>query len=42
MPERSSRNPVAVTAIIVVGIIVLACILAATVVSVMFLMNAPW
>lgn len=42
MPQRSSRNPVAVTAIVVVGVIVLACILAATVISIMFLMNAPW
>lgn len=42
MPERSSKNPVAVTAIVVAGIIVLTCILAVTVVSVVFLINAPW
>ena len=41
-PERSPRNPVAVTAIVVAGIIVLACILAVTVIAVMFLANAPW
>lgn len=42
MPERSSRNPVAVTAIVVVGIIVLTCIVAATIITVVFFANAPW
>lgn len=42
MPERSSKNPVAVTAIVVAGIIVLSCILAVTVITVAFLVNAPW
>jgi hypothetical protein len=41
-PERSPKNPVAVTAIVVIGAIVLACILALTVISVVFLINAPW
>lgn len=42
MPERSSRSPVAITAIVVVGLIVLTCIVAATVITVAFLANAPW
>jgi hypothetical protein len=42
IPERSSRNPVAVTVIVMIGIVVLACIAAATVITVAFLMNAPW
>jgi hypothetical protein len=41
-PERSFKNPVAVTAIVVAGIVVLACILAVTVITVAFLANAPW
>ena len=40
--EGSSTNMVMVTLIAVVGIIILTCILAFTVVSVAFLLNAPW
>jgi hypothetical protein len=42
LPERSSKNSVAVTAIVVGGIILLTCILAITVITVVFFINAPW
>jgi hypothetical protein len=40
--ERSKKDSVTVTLIVVVGIIILACIVAATAVSVAFVLNAPW
>jgi hypothetical protein len=40
--ERSGRDNVRITLIIVIGIIILVCILAFTVVAVAFLLNAPW
>ena len=40
--ERSSKNTVMVTLIVVVGIIILTCILAFAAVSVAFFLNAPW
>ena len=36
------KDPVAITAIVVAGAIILACIIAASVVSVAFFLNAPW
>jgi ABC-type glycerol-3-phosphate transport system permease component len=39
---RPKKDSVTVTLIIVVGIIILACIVAFTAVSVAFLLNAPW
>jgi hypothetical protein len=41
-PRRKSGHPVAITAIIVFGILVLACIVAATAVAMVFIINAPW
>ena len=38
----STTNKVAITAIIVAGIVVLACITACSAISIAFLMNAPW
>jgi hypothetical protein len=40
--ERSSRDSVTVTLIVVVGIIILACIVAFAAISVAFFLNAPW
>lgn len=40
--ERSTKDSVTVTLIIVVGIIILTCIIAFTAISVAFLLNAPW
>ena len=40
--ERSSRDRVAITLIVVVGIIILTCIVAFTAISVAFFLNAPW
>ena len=40
--ERSSKNTVTVTLIVVVGIIILTCILAFTGIAVAFVLNAPW
>jgi len=42
MPERPKSNAVAITAIVVAGIIVLACIVALVAISIAFLANAPW
>jgi hypothetical protein len=42
MPERPKSNAVAITAIVVTGIIILACILALVAISIAFLANAPW
>jgi hypothetical protein len=38
----STTNKVAIAAIIVVGIILLACIVACSAVSIAFILNAPW
>ena len=40
--EGSSTNMVMVTLIVVVGIIILACIVAFTALSIAFVLNAPW
>jgi hypothetical protein len=40
--EGPRRDTVGTTAIIVFGVIVLACILAFTIISIVFLINAPW
>jgi hypothetical protein len=40
--ERSSKNTVTITLIIVVGVIIFTCILAFTAVSVAALLNMPW
>ena len=42
MPERPKSNAVAITAIVVTGIIILACIVALVAISIAFLANAPW
>ena len=40
--ERSSKDSVTITLIVVVGIIILACIAAFTAISVAFFLNPPW
>jgi len=40
--ERPRRNGVAIAAIIVIGIVLLACILAFTAIAIAFISNAPW
>jgi hypothetical protein len=42
VPERPKSNTVAITLIIVGGIIILTCILSVVAVSIAFLINAPW
>ena len=39
---QSNPDKVATLAIVVTGIIVLACILACSVISIVLIMNAPW
>jgi hypothetical protein len=39
---QSNPDKVAILAIVVTGIIVLACILACSVVSIVLILNAPW
>jgi hypothetical protein len=41
-PQRTDSNKVAVTAIVVGGIIVLACIAAFVIITIAFFANAPW
>ena len=40
--ERSSKDTVKVTLIVVVGLIILACVLGFTAMSVAFFLNPPW
>ena len=40
--QRSSSNGVAIAAIVVAGIVILACIVAFWAVAIAFLRNAPW
>jgi hypothetical protein len=42
VPERPKSNAVAITLIIVTGIIILTCILSFVAISIAFLANAPW
>jgi hypothetical protein len=43
-PNQESRgsNKVAITAIIVTGIVILACVVATTAIVIAFFANAPW
>ena len=40
--ERSSKDTVTIALIVVVGIIILACIVAFSAISIAFFVNAPW
>ena len=40
--QRSSSNGVAIVAIVVAGIVILACIVALSAVALAFMRNAPW
>jgi len=40
--DGPTTNKVAIAAIIVTGIVILACIAACSAISIAFLMNAPW
>ena len=42
VPERPSTDKVKIAVIIVVGIILLACILASAGIAIAFCLNAPW
>jgi hypothetical protein len=42
VPQRAGTNTVAITAIIVAGIIILACIVGFVLISAAFFLNAPW
>ena len=42
MEEKPKVSKEAMTAIIVAGTVIIFCILACTVVTVVFIMNAPW
>lgn len=41
-PERRKSNAIAITLIVVGGLIILTCILSVLAISITFLMNAPW
>jgi hypothetical protein len=41
-PARNQGSKVAITAVIATAIVVLACVAACTLVTVVFLINAPW
>jgi hypothetical protein len=40
--DSSTTNKVAIAAIIVAGVVLLACIVACSVISIAFIINAPW
>ncbi|NIO72694.1 MAG: hypothetical protein GTN71_27660 [Anaerolineae bacterium] len=40
--DGSTTNKVAIAAIIVVGLVLLACIVACSAISIAFILNAPW
>ena len=40
--QRSGSNGVAIAAIVVTGIVILACIVASSAIAIAFLRNAPW
>jgi hypothetical protein len=40
--DGSTTNKVAIAAIIVTGVVFLACIVACSVISMAFILNAPW
>jgi hypothetical protein len=40
--DGSTTNKVAIAAIIVVGLVLFACIAACSVISIAFILNAPW
>jgi hypothetical protein len=40
--DSSTTNKVAIAAIIVTGVVLLACIVACSVISIAFIINAPW
>ena len=42
LQEKTKVSKEAMTAIIVTGVVVIFCILACTVVTVVFILNAPW
>ena len=42
LQEKPKVSKEAMTAIIVAGVVVISCILACTVVTVVFILNAPW